>query len=291
MNPIKNAEVLALYKSSNNSIKYADIKDYKIAYREVGNGYPLIIANRFRGNLDTWDPAFLDELAKNFRVITFDYRGTGSSSGKQATDYIEMATDMKDLAEFLQIKKFAAGGWSLGGFVAELVITEFPEIVSAGIFIGTRPPGKDVKPPRDIFFKTAVIPDYGLEEEIILFFHPKYDSSRIAAERSRARLELRKTDFDRPMNKEQWEKMFALEGFRNDEHGTLKKLQETKIPYLVIVGEDDICFPAEDWFSLNGKLPNSQIVLMAETGHGPQHQFPELSAKYITDFINSRKIP
>lgn len=61
--------------------QYADIENKQIAYRKIGTGTPLILANRFRGTLDTWDPLFLDLLAKNNTVITFDYPGIGYSEG------------------------------------------------------------------------------------------------------------------------------------------------------------------------------------------------------------------
>ena len=40
-----------------------------------GECRPLLLCTRFRGNMDVWDPTFLDGLAdEGFRVITFDYR-------------------------------------------------------------------------------------------------------------------------------------------------------------------------------------------------------------------------
>jgi pimeloyl-ACP methyl ester carboxylesterase len=68
-------------------------------------------------------------------------------------------------------------------------------------------------------------------------------------------------------------------------HGTYKKLQETKIPILGLLGENDISFATEDWFAAKGKFPTVNMIYFAQTGHGPQHQFPELSAKYITEFL------
>ena len=55
-----------------------------LAYRSIGKGKPILLATRFRGTLDLWDPAFLNGLAENgFRVITFDYSGLGLSIVKQ----------------------------------------------------------------------------------------------------------------------------------------------------------------------------------------------------------------
>ena len=54
---------------------FVQIGERKIAYRSIGKGLPIIMVNRFRGTLDTWDPAFLDSLASEFNVITIDYTG------------------------------------------------------------------------------------------------------------------------------------------------------------------------------------------------------------------------
>lgn len=66
--------------------QYANIDDKQIAYRKIGNGTPIILANRFRGTLDTWDPLFLDLLAQTNTVITFDYSGIGYSEGELPLD-------------------------------------------------------------------------------------------------------------------------------------------------------------------------------------------------------------
>ena len=44
--------------------QYASIDNKQIAYRKIGNGTPIILANCFRGTIDTWDPLFLDLLAE-----------------------------------------------------------------------------------------------------------------------------------------------------------------------------------------------------------------------------------
>jgi pimeloyl-ACP methyl ester carboxylesterase len=65
-------------------MKFIETSERKIAYRSIGKGLPIIMVNRFRGNLDTWDPAFLDALASRFNVITIDYSGIGLSTGCHA---------------------------------------------------------------------------------------------------------------------------------------------------------------------------------------------------------------
>src|SRR5258706_2973204 len=62
-------------------IEFIQVDDLKIAYKVVGNGKPIIFLARFRGTLNDWDPAFVDGVAKSYRVILFDAPGVGRSSG------------------------------------------------------------------------------------------------------------------------------------------------------------------------------------------------------------------
>jgi pimeloyl-ACP methyl ester carboxylesterase len=77
-------EVNDSLKAVNTKMKFIETSDRKIAYHSIGKGLPIIMVNRFRGNLDTWDPAFLDALASRFYVITIDYSGIGLSTGCHA---------------------------------------------------------------------------------------------------------------------------------------------------------------------------------------------------------------
>ena len=53
------------------------------AYRDLGDGeVPLVLLQHFRGNLDNWDPALIDALAAERRVVTFDNVGVGATTGR-----------------------------------------------------------------------------------------------------------------------------------------------------------------------------------------------------------------
>jgi len=270
--------------------KFVETGGRKIAYRSIGKGTPLILANRFRGNLDVWDPLFLDSLAKNFQVITFDYSGFGLSTGKPPTDILGFAKDVKDLAEALKFKKIIVGGWSFGGFVAQIVTTEFPEIVSHAVLIGTNPPGKNALGIEPIFFEVSRRPSYTVEDEAILFFEPKSEKSRRAAQASRDRIAQRKTDLDVRIPETLWDNYTkGGDDYFADPYTAREKMQQTKIPILLISGDHDVCFPIENWIALSRRLPTTQLIVFPHAGHGPQHEFPELTADYINNFIQMSK--
>jgi len=268
--------------------KLVETSSRKIAYRSIGKGLPIILVNRFRGNLDTWDPAFLDALASTYNVIAIDYSDTGSSTGECTPNVYEMAKDVKGTTEELGLTKIMMAGWSLGGVVAQAVITQYSELVTHAILIGTSPPIRSNGVSEKRFWARAVRPVTDLDDGIVLFFEPQSESSKNAAKFSFGRILKRTEDLDNPVPKECYNnQQKAIDQIREDKNGTLAKLQSSNIPILVLMGDHDIGFPVEDWYGLVVKLPSTQLIVMPQAGHGPQHQYPDLVAKYIASFIEN----
>jgi len=262
----------------------------KLAYRSIGSGKPLVLCTRFRGNMDVWDPLFLDALAaEGLRVITFDYSGLGLSTGERNYDPVSLARDARDLIVALELDDVAIGGWSLGGLAAQVVLALFSERISHGVLIGTGPPGLGVKMSEQLFYDTAAMPENGIDEETILFFEPRSPQSVAAARRSVERIAARKRDRSIPIPID-----FAVahlgSGPRNPifpADAVLAALKTTQIPILHIGGDHDIVFPVENWYALNQQLPTVQLLTYPRAGHGPQHEHPEASARHIATFLSS----
>jgi pimeloyl-ACP methyl ester carboxylesterase len=264
----------------------------KLAYRSIGKGQPIILALRFRGIMDSWDPAFLDALAKDFRVITFDYTGLGRSTGKQATTMKEMADDIVTLVEGLKLKNPIAGGWSMGGMVAQEALAANPDLFTHGILIGTAPACKDCGVPDKAFGEAAGHPVNDLADEKILFFYPPSEVSMKAAQASHDRIAQRTKDMSVSIAPEFWgNQQKAVTGFRENTTGVMDMHMKGKTPIIVIAGDNDNACRPEQWYQFNGKFSNTHLVVFPQTGHGPQHQYPELSAKYIKDFVALTKAP
>ena len=150
--------------------------------RSIGEGKPIVLCTRFRGNLDQWDPAFLDALAANgFRVITFDYSGLGLSTGTATYNPFLMVKDPLDLMEALGLHELVFAGWSIGGLVAQIALTNFPDRISHGVLIATSPPGPLVKLAEPLFYDLSSRPDNTFEDSVALFFEPRSPASREAA--------------------------------------------------------------------------------------------------------------
>jgi pimeloyl-ACP methyl ester carboxylesterase len=160
------------------------------------------------------------------------------------------------------------------------MITKYPALVSRAILIGAIPPGKNTGVPEKEFW----------DDGIVLFIEPKSEPSRKAAKLSFGRMAQRTDDLDIPVSKECWDNQRkAIEDFREDKYNALEELKKSTVPTLVIMGDHDIGFHVEDWYPLIGGLESTQLIVLPRAGHAPQHQYPELVAKYITSLIHEWK--
>lgn len=265
--------------------RFVDARGRRIAYRRIGRGEPMILCNRFRGILDSWDPAFIDGLAQHFDVITFDYGGIGLSSGAAPTDINAMAQDVDDLSAGLGIESAVVVGWSLGGLVAQTVFSRHPQRVHHLVLIGTLPPGKNEYSAEPAFFERAHKPVNDLDDEVVLFFEPASPASTRAAELSHNRIAQRKRDLSVPVPPEIWPGLHqAGKQFLADEAGVRQQLQRTTTPILIISGDHDVSCPVENWYALSRKLPTAQMLVFPRTGHGPQHEHVATSVTVIRSF-------
>lgn len=276
--------------ASTTPTKFADLGDRKIAYRKFGKGPPLVLSIRFRGTMDLWDPLFLDELAKSFEVVIYDYTGLGASTGVPTYERASLVRDAKDLIDFLGFQKVVIGGWSLGGVVAQKFTVTHPEMVSHTVLIGTAPPGKPEFIGEKLFMQTAMQPYNGLDDQIILFFEPKSERSRQAAQRSADRIASRDTDRSPDIAEGVFMKLLSQAQDRTtiypDPDGSeMASLASGTTPVLVISGDHDIACPVGNWLTLTSEWKSIHLLTIPQAGHGPQHQEPEFVAQAITSFV------
>jgi pimeloyl-ACP methyl ester carboxylesterase len=279
----------AAQSASTAATQYVEVEGNRIAYRSIGSGSPLVLLTRMRGTLDTWDPLFLDQLAVTHRIITVDYPGIGYSGGSLPTEVAEVAAFVNAFTTTLGVNRFAVMGWSWGGIVAQAVMLRYPERVSHAVLVGTAPPGPGQAEIQKVWLERALKPINDLSDEEILFFEPKSEASRKAAKLSRERIYARPDVVSKiPSTEPEFQRYFkAAETFRMDAIGRREQLTKSRMPILILCGDNDPSVPATNWYPLVGKIPRAQLIVLPESGHGPQHQYPELSVKYIVAFLQS----
>ena len=101
----------------------------------------MVMLQHFRGNLDNWDPALIDALARGRQVITFDNRGVAASSGTTPSTIAQMALDAIDFIDALEVGEVDLLGFSLGSFVAQETALVRPSIVRKLVLASSAPQG------------------------------------------------------------------------------------------------------------------------------------------------------
>ncbi|GAA4318018.1 hypothetical protein GCM10023149_15930 [Mucilaginibacter gynuensis] len=272
--------------SSDAQTMFAELNANRIAYRMFGKGPVILFYNRFRGILDTWDPLFLDELADEHTIILFDYPGVGDSGGELSTDIYEVANVGIQLMDFLKIDLFDVAGWSYGGLVAQVALFMNTARIGKVVLIGTNPPGKNEVPIETAFFDRALKPVNDIEDEYTLFFEPRSENSKHAAEASHERIARRLDRNKIPATQEKFQRYFGGSASIKEDLQNFRGQYETiQNPVLVISGDHDISFAVENWFPLLKHAPTMQHLILNDSGHGPQHQRPQLVAGYMKLFL------
>jgi pimeloyl-ACP methyl ester carboxylesterase len=122
-------------------IHHARVAETKIAWYERGQGPPLVMLMGTGSTMAEWDPALLRLLAERHRLILFDYPGTGMSGRWRGRSFDSLADLTAGLLEAIGVPRADVLGWSMGGFVAQRLAIDRPELVSHVILAGTNPGG------------------------------------------------------------------------------------------------------------------------------------------------------
>lgn len=89
----------------------------KLAYREFGQGQPLIIMHGLFGQSDNWNTLAKQFAEKGLHVFTLDLRNHGLSPHSDVWSYEVMADDLKEFIDEHQLKDPIILGHSMGGKV------------------------------------------------------------------------------------------------------------------------------------------------------------------------------
>jgi pimeloyl-ACP methyl ester carboxylesterase len=258
----------------------------EFAYRQLGpdTGVPVIFLTHLAAVLDDWDPRVVDGIAAKHRVITFDNRGVGASSGSTPTTIEEMARDAVTFIRALGFDQVDLFGFSMGGMIAQVIAAEEPQLVRRMILAGTGPAGGEGidKVTRISYLDTARGLLTRQDPKQFLFF-TSTPNGRRAGKEFLARLEERTNDRDQAISVRSFRaQLKAIHRWGQQKPADLASIHE---PVLVMNGESDKMVPTKNTVDLDRRLPNSQLVLYPDAGHGGVFQFHEDFVKRALEFL------
>src|SRR5882762_11918774 len=168
----------------------------RFADRRFGkaSGVPLAFNQHFTGTMDHWDPLVTDGLAATREVILFNNAGISSSSGEVPIRCEEMGANAIAFIRALGLKHVDVLGFSIGGFVAQEITLQAPDLVRRLVLVGTGPRGgknmATLTPEAQQIFGAT----YKMPEEIWLKVHFTDSQASQAAGREFLKRFLRRTE-------------------------------------------------------------------------------------------------
>ena len=256
---------------------HQDAGGVRFAYRRFGapEGTPLVFLQHFTGTLDSWDPEVVDGFARERPVILLDNAGVGSSGGTTPNTVHAMAHHALAFITTLGLKRVDLLGYSLGGFIAQVIAAHRPELVRRMILAGTGPEGGVGI--ANLGQVVAQARQTSPSEPRLFLFFDRTESSQRAGRAFIERQARRTADRDRECTAQsasaQLRAIVTWGSSSGRENET--RLRYIRQPVLIVNGKNDVMVPAINSFELFEQLPNAKLILYPDSGQGALFQYSE----------------
>jgi pimeloyl-ACP methyl ester carboxylesterase len=247
---------------ADNAIEYA--------YRDTGDGdVPLVLLQHFRGNLDNWDPALIDALAADRRVVTFDNVGVGGTTGRTPSTVEAMARGAIAFLEAMAFQRVDLLGFSIGSFVAQEIALIRPDLLRRVVLASAAPQGAAGMHGWAAEVIGAVgAPETSPQGYISVFFAPTA-TSREAGQQAAGRIFGRTTGRDEPTTWQTRQAQYdAVCAWGIPNHALLQRVAAIDMPVFVANGDSDPMILPRYSYLLAGLLPDARVTIYPDSAHG-----------------------
>jgi pimeloyl-ACP methyl ester carboxylesterase len=261
--PVGYADASTSRVRAGNAIEYA--------YRELGDGdVPFVLLQHFRGNLDNWDPALIDALATDRRVIAFDNVGVGATTGETPNTIEAMAHDAIAFIEARSFQRVDLLGFSIGSFVAQEIALIRPDLLRRVVLASSAPQGAaGMHGWASEVIGAVGTPETSPQGYLDVFFAAT-DTSREAGQQAAGRIfGGRTTDRDEPTTWQTRQAQYdAVCAWGVPNHSLLERVSAIDLPVFVANGDSDPMILPRYSYLLAGLLPNARLTIYPDSAHG-----------------------
>jgi pimeloyl-ACP methyl ester carboxylesterase len=272
-------------------VQTVEVRGATLGYRDINpsaSGTPLVVISGYGFTMTEWHPTFVMTLAKHRRVVLFDNRGIGRSSGPvRGLTIRSMARDTAALIRALRLRRPDVLGYSMGGYIAQQLAIQSPKLVNRLVLAATDPGSRHAIQPTQEVVDVLTDPDTtptGLLP--ILFPADQQAAGQAWLDAIAAQPDLTAADFATPP-----ETLAAQERANGPlwyRHGAYRRLGRIAAPTLVAHGTEDVIVPPGNARILARRIPGAQRLTYRDAGHGFLFQDPAEKAQAIAAFLDRR---
>lgn len=257
----------------------AHINNLNIAYTDSGIGRPVVLIHGYPFNRSLWNEQ-VEALSSTCRILAPDLRGFGESDAAATATMNEMAQDVAQLMDRLEITQAAIGGLSMGGYVALAFYKQFPSRVRALVLADTRAQAdtEESKQTREQQAKKALDEGMaGIADSML--------SKLLTPETVSKRPEVVKRVRDMMLKTKPEGAAAALRGMaeRDDQTDLLPRIA---VPSLILVGAEDAITPVADSEKMHQAITGSRLVVLENAGHVSNLERTEQFNDALVGFLN-----
>src|SRR5215207_2613464 len=274
--------------------EHVQVEDINIAYKQFGQGKPILFISGTSQTKDVWDLTLLSQLAAtNHTVIVFDNRGMGETTvGTKPFSIEQFANDTAGLLDALQVEKADVFGASLGSFIAQELTLKYPQKVDRLILHATYCGGNE-----------AIYASGQAEETIMTLASPQVLQNMTAEQQAmilapimfppewlEEHPEILNTVIQLTPVRSATPAIIQQQGLAvGTWKGSCDRLSGITQPTLLIVGDQDLLAPAANSVMMAQRIPDSWLVIIEGTGHGGMWQVPDEFTADIHNFLETTK--
>ncbi|MDM9624849.1 pyrimidine utilization protein D [Rhizobium sp. S152] len=250
--------------------------------RTEADARTIILSSGLGGSGGYWAPQ-IEALSAEYRILTYDHRGTGRSGGEvpEAAGITAMADDVLEIADRLKLERFDFMGHALGGLIGLDIALRRSDLIERLVLVNAWSKA-DPHSGRCFDVRIALLEHAGVSAFVKaqpLFLYPAVWMSE-NAERMDADERHGVATFQGKTNI--LRRIAALRAFDIDE-----RLSEIEIPTLVVGTRDDLLVPYTRSLRLAERLPNGELALTDFGGHAVNVVQPDSFNDTVLRFLRA----
>ena len=236
---------------------FIEVGEYRIHYYSLGpaDGPVAVLVHGLGGRSEDWGKLAPYLARAGYRVYLPDLPGYGQSDKPADFSYSvkDEAAVVSGFFDALGLKQVDLGGWSMGGWIVQLVAAEHPERIRKLMLLDSA--GLYVKPEWDLKLFTPVSPAELEKFDALLMPHPPQLPTFIA------------NDILRTSHEHAWIIRRAIDSMLTGRDTTDALLPTLKMPVLIVWGEVDQITPLSQGQKMHQLIPQSQMNIVPGCGH------------------------